>query len=158
MDKTQSMIDYLLQCPAILNSPLYLNFVNAKNGVNQLIPLSSDRAINKPYVDGSVLKRYSITFIVYLTISPNPLVKISGTNNENVTDLSAVQALMDWIETQNDAHNYPNFGTACHIEEIGTTTNNPRLDQIDATQSVPLARYSFTVYVNYVDNSKLIWK
>lgn len=158
MDKTQAVIDFLLTCNEIMNSPLYLNFVNAKNGVNQLLTLESDKNINSPYIDGSVKKRYSLTFIVYLTISVNPLVKLSDVNNENVADLATVQALMDWVELQNTNHTYPNFGADYLVEEIGTTTNNPRLDQIDATQSVPLARYSFTIYVDYIDFTKRLWK
>ena len=158
MDKTQAIINYLITCQDIMNSPLYLNFVNAKNGVNQLLTLTSDKNIDSPYVDGSVKKRYSLTLITYLTISPNPLVKATSVSNENVADLSTVQALIDWIDTQNTAHNFPNFGTDFLVEEIGTTTNNPRLDQIDATQSVPLARYSFTIYVDYIDYTKKIWK
>lgn len=157
MDKNKSLINYLITCEAIMNSPLYLNFVNAKNGVHQIQTIESDKNINNPYIDGSVKKRYSLTLITYLTISQNPLVKVENINNENVADLDTVQKLMDWIDEQNTNHNYPDFGTECEIDEIGTTTNNPRLDQIDATQSNPLARYSFTIYVDYLDKSKMIW-
>lgn len=158
MDKNKALINYLITCEDIMNSPLYLNFVNAKNGVHQIQTIESDKNINSPYIDGSVKKRYSLTLITYLTISINPLVKIEDINNENVADLATVQKLIDWIDEQNTIHNYPNFGNDCVVEEIGTTTNNPRLDQIDATQSNPLARYSFTIYVDYIDNSKRLWK
>lgn len=158
MDKNKSIINYLITCQDIMNTPLYLNFVNAKNGVHQIQTIESDKNINSPYIDGSVKKRYSLTLITYLTISINPLVKVEDINNENVADLATVQKLIDWIDEQNTIYNYPNFGDDCIVEEIGTTTNNPRLDQIDATQSNPLARYSFTIYVDYIDNSKRIWK
>lgn len=157
MDKNKALINYLITCQDIMNTPLYLNFVNAKNGVHQIQTLESDKNINAPYIDGSVKKRYSLTLITYLTISINPLVKVEDINNENVADLATVQKLIDWIDEQNTNHNYPNFGDDCVIDEIGTTSNNPRLDQIDATQSNPLARYSFTIYVDYIDNSKRMW-
>lgn len=157
MDKNKALINYLITCEDIMNTPLYLNFVNAKNGVHQIQTLESDKNINLPYIDGSVKKRYSLTLITYLTISINPLVKVENINNENVADLATVQKLIDWIDEQNTNHNYPNFGNDCVIDEIGTTSNNPRLDQIDATQSNPLARYSFTIYVDYIDNSKRIY-
>ena len=157
MDKNKAIINYLITCKDIMNTPLYLNFVNAKNGVHQIQTLESDRNINSPYIDGAVKKRYSLTLITYLTISINPLVKIKDINNENVADLATVQKLMDWIDEQNTNHIYPNFGNNCIIDEIGTTSNNPRLDQIDATQSNPLARYSFTIYVDYIDTSKRIY-
>lgn len=157
MDKNKAIINYLITCQDIINTPLYLNFVNAKNGVHQIQTLESDININSPYIDGSVKKRYSLTLVTYLTISTNPLVKVEDINNENVADLATVQKLMDWIDEQNTNHIFPNFGDNCIIDEIGTTSNNPRLDQIDATQSNPLARYSFTIYVDYIDNSKRIY-
>ena len=158
MDKNQAVIDYLLTCEDIYNSPLYFNLANIKNGVNQLLKLSDDRNIEKPYIDGSVLKRYSLTIISYLTISNNPIVKVEDIDNENVTDMANVQKLIDWIEVQNTNKIFPNFGTDCLVEEIRTTTANARLDQIDATQSNPLARYSFTIQIDYVDKSKVLWK
>lgn len=157
MDKNQAVIDYLLTCDAIYNSPLYFNLANIKNGVNQLLKLSDDKNIEKPYIDGSVLKRYSLTIISYLTISNNPIVKVENIDNENVTDMANVQKLIDWIANQERLKNYPNFGENCLVEKISTTTNNPRLDQIDATQSNPLARYSFTIQVEYIDNTDKLW-
>lgn len=158
VDKNQAIIDYLLTCEAIYNSPLYFNLANIKNGVNQLLKLSDDRNIEKPYIDGSVLKRYSLTIISFLTISTNPIVKVANIDNENVTDMASVQSLIDWIEEQNNNRNFPNFGEDCLVEEIRTTTSNARLDQIDATQSNPLAKYSFTVQIDYVDRSNMLWK
>ena len=34
-DKHQAVIDYLINCPNILNSPLYFNFINAEDNTNQ---------------------------------------------------------------------------------------------------------------------------
>ena len=72
--------------------------------------------------------------------------------------MASVQSLIDWIEEQNNNRNFPNFGEDCLVEEIRTTTSNARLDQIDATQSNPLAKYSFTVQIDYVDRSNMLWK
>lgn len=158
MDKNQATINYLLTCEPIYNTPLYFNFANIKDNVNQFLTLTSDKNIEEPYIDGSIKKMFSLTIISYLTISNNPIVKIEGINNENVDDMATVQALIDWIDTQNENRNFPNFGEDCFVDKISTTTNNPRLDQIDATQSTPLARYSFTIQIEYIDNSKKLWK
>lgn len=157
MDKNQALIDYILTCEPIYNSPLYFNFADVKNGVNQFLTLSNDKNINQPYIDGSVKKMFSFTIISYLTISNNPIVKVQGINNENISDMNIVQKLIDWIADQERLKNYPNFGEKCLVEKISTTTDNPRLDQIDATQSNPLARYSFTIQVEYIDNTNRIW-
>lgn len=158
MDKNKAVIDYLLTCKPIYNTPLYFNLANIKNGVTQLLKLSDDRNIERPYIDGSVLKRYSLTIISYLTISNNPIVKVEGIDNENVSDMASVQELIDWIVEQNENRNFPNFGEKCVVEEIRTTTSDARLDQIDVTQANPLARYSFTIQIDYLDNTNKLWK
>lgn len=157
MDKNQAVIDYLLTCEGIKNSPLYFNFINAKDGAKQLITLSNDKNIQKPYVDGSVMKRYQLTVQDYRAISSNAIVKQVGFANENVDDFSDVQALLDWIKVQNTSKVFPDFGGNCIIDEISTTTDNPRLDQIDASVTPPLARYSFTITINYLDISERVW-
>ena len=157
VDKNTAMVNYLLTCTDIAGSTLYFNFANIKNGITQFITLTQDKTIDVPFIDGSVLKRYSMTIISYLSISDNPIVKVAGYANENISDIAEVQTLIDWIQAQNNARNYPNFGTNCFVESIKTLTNNPVLDQIDATKTPPLAKYSFTIQVDYIDSSEKIW-
>ena len=157
MDKNKAMIDYLLSCPTILNNPLFFNFVNAKDNNNQIITESNEKILQRPFIDGSVLKQYTITIILFKTISQNAIVKLDGYPDENVTELAMVQELIDWISEQETLQNYPNFGNDCTVESIGTTANNPNLDDIDVSVQPPLARYSVSIVVEYVDNSKRIW-
>lgn len=159
MDKNQAVIAWLLQCEGIKDSPLYFNITKAKNGVKGLITLSNDTSINKPYIDGSVLKRYQLTVQDFRSVSENALVRLPDkiALNENVNDFDDVQALLDWIKEQNEKRSYPDFGGECVIEDVSTTTDNPRLDQIDATVTPPLARYSFTITIQYLDISKRNW-
>ena len=157
VDKNGAIIAYLLTCEPIANSQLYFNFANIKDSITQFITLSQDKAIDTPYIDGAVRKRYSLTIISYLSISSNPVVKVAGYTNENVSDMAEVQALIDWIAAQDEARNYPDFGDDCEVESISTLTNNPVLDQIDATKTPPLAKYTFTIQVEYIDKSKCIW-
>ena len=173
IDKNKAIIEYLLTCEDISGSVLYFNFANIKDSVKQFITLAQDVAIDTPYINGDIRKRYSLTIISYLSISSNPIVKVpvsqSGTSvigtsqinteprNENITDMAEVQALIDWISEQEIYHNYPNFGDDCEVEAIRTTTNNPVLDQIDATKTPPLAKYTFTIQVDYIDTSRRIW-
>lgn len=157
VDKNGEMIEYLLTCQEIASSTLYFNFANIKDSITQFITLAQDVAIDTPFIDGAVRKRYSLTVISFLSISDNPIVKVAGYSNENVSDMAEVQTLIDWIATQETEHNYPNFGEQCEVDSIRTTTNNPVLDQIDATKTPPLAKYTFTIQVDYIDNSKKIW-
>ena len=164
MDKNQAIIDYLVQCPKIKDSALYFNLINAKNDNVQIITRANDRALSKPYVDGSILKQYTFTIIVFKSISENPIIVGTGYElgtgytNENVDDLADAQALLDWVETQQELRNFPNFGDDCYIDEIQTTTEEPRLEGINDELTPPLAMYSIGVNVNYIDTSKMIWK
>lgn len=157
VDKNNAMIEYLLTCEPIKESQLYFNFANIKDAITQFVTLTNDVNINTPYIDGSVKKRYSLTVQSFLSISDNPIRKVAGFDNENVSDMAEVQALLDWVTEQEEIHNYPDFGEDCVGEEIRVTSNNPRLDGINAELNPPLARYSFTIQYEYIDYSKVIW-
>lgn len=158
VDKNQAVIDYIIQCPTIQNSPLYFNFINAQDDTNQFVTQSNDRYVSRQYVDGSVLKVYSFTIITYKSTADIAVVQMNGYPNENVSDMSDIQALIDWIREQNELHNYPNFGEDCLVDEIHTNTENPRFDGIDDQVSPPLAVYSITIEIQYLDVSKKIWR
>ena len=69
-----------------------------------------------------------------------------------------IQMLIDWIQEQEEAKNYPNFGETCIIDSITVTSENPVFNGIDDQTSPPLAVYSFTIEIAYLDISKRIWR
>lgn len=158
VDKNQAVIDYIIQCPNIRNSPLYFNFINAEDGNNQFVTKSSDIYTNRRYVDGSVLKIYSFTLITFKSVTDLAIVKAEGYPNENVSDMSDIQTLMDWITEQADLENYPDFGEDCIIESIQVMSDNPNFDGINDEVSPPLAVYSMTIEITYLDISKRLWR
>ena len=158
VDKNQAVIDYLIQCPSILNSPLYFNFINAKDDTNQFLTVSSDQYSSRYFVDGSIMKVYTFTIITFKSTADIAVVKIDGYQNENVSDMSDIQALIDWVKEQEDIHNYPNFGNECIIDSIEPTTDTPNFDGIDEQVSPPLAVYSTSIKINYLDISKKLWR
>lgn len=158
VDKNQAVIDYIVECPTIYNSPLYFNFINAEDDTNQFVTQTQERYASRRYVDGTVLKIYSFTIILYKSTADIAVVKLDGYPNENISDMSDIQALIEWISEQNELHNYPDFGEDCIIEEISTTTENPNFDGIDDQVSPPLAIYSVTIEIQYLDESKKIWR
>lgn len=158
IDKNQAVINYLIQCPEIINSPLYFNFLNAEDDTNQFLTQSSERYASKRYIDGSVLKIYSFTIVTYKSTADIAVVKLEGFENENISDMSYIQALIDWVQEQEDRHNYPDFGEDCLVDEIHTTTENPNFDGINDQVSPPLAMYSVTIEIQYLDISKVIWR
>lgn len=158
VDKNQAVINYLLQCPTIQNSPLYFNFINAEDDTNQFVTQTSERYVSKRYVDGSIMKAYSFTIILHKSAADIAVVKIEGYPNENISDMASIQALIDWIAEQQELHNYPNFGEECLVDDIYTLSDNPSFDGIDDQVSPPLAIYSVTIEIQYLDVSKKIWR
>ena len=113
--------------------------------------------MNKPYIDGSVLKRFTFTLIDFRSIAYQAVVKQEGYTNENVEEFLDVQGIMDWIEEQNDLRNFPDFGDKCQIDEMHTTTENPSLNGVDTSVTPALAKYSMSIQIDYLDISKVIW-
>ena len=154
VDKNQAVIDYIIQCPTIRNSPLYFNFINAESDSNQFVTQGNDRYVSRRFVDGSILKVYSFTIITFKSAADIAVVKSVGYPNENISDMSDIQALIDWIKEQQKLHNYPDFGADCRIDDIDTTTDNPSFDGVNDEVSPPLAIYSVTIEIQYLDVSE----
>ena len=158
MDKNQAIINYLITCPQIQNNPLYFNFIHGKEDDKQIITTANEKSINRPYIDGSVLKQFTFTIIDFKSVAYRAIVKDGVRMDENVEDLLDVQAIIDWIEEQNEARNFPDFGEDCIIDEITTTASNPNLNGIDSNVSPALAKYSISIQVKFLDTSKMLWK
>lgn len=157
-DKNQAVIDYIITCPTILNSPLYFNFINAKDDTNQFFTESTDIYSNKPFIDGSVEKIYTFTILTFKSAADIAVVKQFGYENENLSDMSDIQKLIEWIAEQNKLRNFPNFGEDCIIDSISTTTDAPKFEGIDEQITPPLAVYSTSIQIKYIDISNLIWR
>lgn len=157
MDKNQAIIDFLMTCPTIQNNPLFFNFLNAKDDNKQLVVTGNEKSIDKPFIDGSVEKRYTFTLIDYKSIAYQAIVNNPLYVNENVQEAFEVQAIIDWISEQNELRNFPNFGSDCIVEEMRTMTDNPNLNGVDTSITPALAKYSMSIQIDYIDTSKVLW-
>ena len=157
MDKNKAIVDYLFNCPVIAANPLYFNFSQAEDNNKQIVTIANDKAVERPYVDGSVLRRYTFTIIDYRSIIYQALVPTGNFPNENIAELLDVQSIIDWIGQQNELQVFPNFGSKCKIDEIIALTDSPRLNGVDKTVEPKLAKYSISIQVTYLDMSKVIW-
>ena len=157
VNKTQAVIDFLITCPQIANNKLFFNYINGKDNDKQIITTATDRSTNKPYIDGSVLKRYTVTLVDFRSVVDQSIVKTAGYPNENVEDFIDVQGILDWVEEQADSRNYPDFGENCIIDDMRVSSNTPSLNGIDSSVKPALAKYSMSIFIDYIDNSKRIW-
>lgn len=156
-DKNQAVIDYLITCPTIRDNPLFFNFADEKDNNNQLTVQATETNIMQPFIDGSVSKRFSFNIYVYKSVAFNPVVKLEGYTDENVSDLIDVQAIIDWITEQNEEKNFPNFGPSCIIDSIEATTDIPVLEGVNSKTQPTLVQYSVGINIEYIDISKSIW-
>lgn len=157
VNKEQAIINFLRECPAIANNPLFFNFINAKPDNKQLLTVGNDKSVNRPYINGSVLKRYTFTIIDFKSVTYQAIVGLSGHDNENVEEYIDIQAIIDWVDEQADARNYPVFGNECEIEDMKVLTDNPVLNGTDTQVKPALAKYSFSIQIEYIDNSKALY-
>lgn len=156
MDKNQAILNFIVGYEGIATSPIFVNFINAKNNDVQFIPDSNDKALNSRFIDGSIMKQYTYSLVIIKSISDMAIAKdiMSG---ENIDDLVDIQRLMDWINEQGENQNYPDFGEKCVIEDMHTTAENPSLDGINTEVTPTLALYSMEIRIDYIDYSKVIW-
>lgn len=157
VDKTQATIEYLLTCSGIEESPLYFNFVQANDEDKQFATSANEKIIHEPYIDGSVLKRFTFTIIDYRSVAYQELPKLFIGTNENLEEYLDVQTIIDWITEQNLLKNFPDFGPECIIDSIATTSDNPNLNGIDTNVKPALAKYSISIQIDYLDISQRIY-
>lgn len=157
--KETAIITFIADYPGIQDSPIFVNFMNAQDKDIQFLTNSNDKALNRPFVDGSVLKRYTFTLVITRSITDTAIMKslLTGEDNENLADLADIQDFMDWINEQGDNENYPDFGDSCIIEKMHTTSENPSMDGINTKVKPNLALYSMEIEIDYIDYSKVIW-
>ncbi len=154
VDKNQAIIDFISNCPAIAENPLFFNFLNAQSDNKQIITQSNDISTNRKYIDGSILKQFTFTLIDFRSIAYQPIPKVEGYVSENVEEMFDVQGILDWVNEQAESEHYPDFGEDCLIDEMITTSNNPNLDGVDTGVNPALAKYSITITISYLDRSK----
>ena len=156
VDKNKVMIEFLRNCPVIDKNPLYFNFGNIEDNSYQVITDSNDTSLSQPYIDGSILKRYTFYIDCFKTIAYNKVIK--GYQDENLYDISEVQAILDWVNEQDRNKIYPDFGEDCLIDSMQSTTESPDLHSVEDTTTSPIAVYRISIQIDYIDNTEKLWK
>lgn len=158
MDKNTAVVNFLLTCPYVQESPLFYNFGQAESDNKQIITVANDVKLNVPFIDGSVRKRYTFTIIDYKAVAYRAISSRTGASDENLDGVLEAQQLIDWIDEQAEARNYPDFGNDCTIDDMRAVTDQPNLNSVDTRVTPALAKYSISIRIDYIDYSKAIWK
>lgn len=155
-DKSQAIVEFLETCPTIQANPLFFNFGDIRDNAHQAIMKSDDVSLHKPYVDGSVARRYTFSIDSFKSVAYNSLVE--GHTDENLSEFQQVQEVLNWINEQDDLRNYPDFGTGYQIDQMKTLTTKPDLIGVNTSQNPPVAIYRISIQIDYIDQTKMIWK
>jgi hypothetical protein len=155
MDKNQLMVEFLQTCPTIKENPLFFNFGKVEDNAHQVTIQSDDIALQKPYIDGSVRKRYTCSIDSFKSVACIPV--IAGNTDENIEDFAEVQSLLDWINEQGENFNFPDFGDAIEVDEMKTLSAKPILLGVESSLNPPIAIYRVTIQIDYIDNTKRLW-
>ena len=155
MDKSQAILTFLQTCPTIKENPLFFNFGDIKDNANQTIFQSDDKALDRPYIDGSVLKRFTFNIDSFKAINYIPVA--NGLMDENLEGFQEVQNILDWINAQDKLRNYPDFDSKCFIDKMKTLTSKPDLVGVDTTQTPAMAIYRISIQIDYIDKSDCVW-
>ena len=101
-------------------------------------------------------KRYTFYIDCFKTIAYNKVIK--GYQDENLYDISEVQAILDWVNEQDRNKIYPDFGEDCLIDSMQSTTESPDLHSVEDTTTSPIAVYRISIQIDYIDNTEKLWK
>lgn len=156
MDKNKAVLDFIATYEGIETSPIFVNFMNAKDDDVQFLTSSNEKALNQKFIDGSVMKQFIFSLAITKSITDMAIAK-DLLVNENIDDMADIQAFMDWINEQGERYNFPNFGDDCAVEEMHTTSENPDLTGVNTEVSPALALYNVEIRIDYIDYSKVIW-
>ena len=63
VDKTQATINFILTYEGIAQSPIFVNFISAKDNDVQLLTDGNDVSTNRRFIDGSIMKRYTFSIV-----------------------------------------------------------------------------------------------
>lgn len=166
-NKEQAVLNFLFQCPQIKDNPLFFNFINAKPDNKQFVTMGNESSVHRPYINGSVMKRFTFTLIDFRSTTYQAIPKVIVTTtttgvepvpilNENVEEYVDVQGIIDWVQDKADSHEFPYFGEDCIIDSMKVLTDNPVLNGVDTQVKPALAKYSFSIQIDYIDYSKAI--
>lgn len=155
-NRYQAMLEYLKECPA-MQGVLNFQAADAKSGTIQVLTETGDAQNNRRFIDGSEEKRFDFVVAFYKPVTAAGYVVDRGTANLNLEGLLDIDALIVWLGEQAGARHFPDFGEKTQVFGLHSLNNEPALAWIDgAHYSPPLAKYTVTVRVTYMDYTNAI--
>lgn len=142
MSKHDIMCDYLgPHVLEILGAALGVNYSTDYPGTAGFVTTYADKWV-KRYLRNSGVKAYGFAVVLSLDYSQN-------TDDLNLISLNLVQSFGDWIDSQNRAKIFPDFGAKCKVSKIESLQNMPNLAEVNEAGTV--AKYMLQCQVTYYE-------
>lgn len=126
----------------VLDEYLKLNTVTNAEDEAAFVTEETDLITGDPFIDGTAPRRFSFVLHIVLPWS-------DGYDDINVESLKKATTWMDWVNSQFDEGNIPDFGEGVTIEGIETEQNMPLLNVVNPEDS--WAEYLFHARINYIE-------
>lgn len=124
--------------PFLTDNYLYFETADAYPGIREIVPDFGDY-IDKRDILGFKYKTYTFMFVAFEKID-------TGTSDVNIENMNMMDTFNEWLETQIENENYPDFGEKCSEYEIEILQNMAHLAYITDDG---LAKYMLGVAIHY---------
>ena len=134
--KHRAVWDWLQTCPLI--GDLFFNAITAKVGGTCLVP--SDQLVEK-YIDGGEKHKYNCALTRFQQFSGDP------NDMANITAVTDLEELGDWVNAQVKADNLPVFPSNCRITDMRVLPNE---SGYMVAQDFTQAKYMIQFQIEYI--------
>lgn len=124
--------------PFLENNYLYFETADAYPGIREVVPDFGDYT-DKVDILGFKYKTYTFMFVAFEKID-------TGTSDVNVSNMYLMDSFNEWLETQIENKNYPNFGEGCSEYEIEILQN---MADVAYITDDGLAKYMLGAAIHY---------
>jgi len=133
------LLEWAQGCDTLTDTPL-LNWLAERDGACAIVPIPADE--EKGYIAGDIeTVTYDFMFQVMFQIS-------EATDDVNTDNLFTLRGWQDWIDEQEKAGNYPEFGENYSCYELKNLSNMPQLADVYESG---MAKFQFPVRLKYVE-------
>ncbi len=141
VNKDQAVHDWLSSNPE--RTDTFFNFLEEHANSYAIVPIAGESVI-KRYINGSALREYVFALQTMQSLSQT-------TDDVNTQTMYIMRQWQDWIEEQETAGNYPDFGEKCSGYRLENLSNMPQLAMTYTDEQ--MAKYQFMARLIYEEDN-----
>ena len=143
MNIDKALQNWIIQNESLTDYPLF-SWLNEKNGAVAIIPIPTESG--REFIGGRV-KEVTYDFMVQAAL------RMSDTTDDlNTENMMTLRQWQDWVDEQEIAGNYPDFGEGYGGYELQNLSDMPAIAEID--KDGEMAIFQFPVRLIYLKEIK----